>query len=167
MEPSSRQAAPPQVLPEFIGRRGGVGGRRAEASWAGPFPSEMTDAFPQLQTSASAHSGRQRPCRFRRGSRREVSHGSPPSGPSQCQGLQRGRGGTETGNGPRRQRHRDTETDGERQRCMDTEEVRNQESGRKAEKDTQRPRQKEARENTWGENTVSGMARQRERGRER
>ena len=50
---------------------------------------------------------------------------------------------------------------------MDTEEVRNQESGRKAEKDTQRPRQKEARENTWGENTVSGMARQRERGRER
>lgn len=37
VEPSSRQAAPPQVLPGFMGRRGRAG-RRAEASREQPFP---------------------------------------------------------------------------------------------------------------------------------
>lgn len=56
-----RQAALPQVLTEFIGQARGRSGRQRPPG-KGPFPSEMTNGFPQLRTSARAHSCVQRPC---------------------------------------------------------------------------------------------------------
>lgn len=90
-----RQAALPQVLAEFTGRRGG-----AERGWRppgkGPFPSEMTNGFPQLQASAPAHSGVQRPCSSMGrwsscvlGVRGRAGSPLIPPRPAQSQGLQR------------------------------------------------------------------------------
>ena len=92
-----------------------------EASWEGPFPSEMTDAFPQLQASASAHWGQRKPCRFPGGDEREVSPGSPPPGPLSSGAEEVQRQGMGHGD-------RDTETHGDRQRYMDKEagETKNQ-----------------------------------------
>ena len=45
-------------------------------------------------------------------------------------------GATETGSAAQKQEHRDTETDGERQTCVDTEAETDQESDRKAKEDT-------------------------------
>lgn len=65
MEPSSRQASSSPSGAHRVHRAGeGVqsGGQRPPGK--GPFPSEMTNGFPQLQTSARAHSCVQRPCGF-------------------------------------------------------------------------------------------------------
>lgn len=101
--------------------------RCSQSSWAGkgepgegrgllggPFPSEMTDAFPQLQASASAHWGQRKPCLFPGGDEREVSPGSPPPGPLSSGAEEVQRQGMGHGD-------RDTETHGERQRYVDTE----------------------------------------------
>lgn len=106
---SSSPSGAPRVHGQVRGSRG-----RAEASWEGPFPSEMTDAFPQLQASASAHWGQRKPCLFPGGDEREVSPGSPPPGPLSSGAEEVQRQGMGHGD-------RDTETHGERQRYVDTE----------------------------------------------
>lgn len=121
-----RQAALPQVLTEFIGQARGEE-RRQRPPGKGPFPSEMTNGFPQLQASARAHSCEQRPCGIQGDDGALVRCGGSlaglPSDPTPtlsvsgvAEGLREAqRQGVSHGG-----RNAEMQTDGKRHMCVDT-----------------------------------------------